>query len=303
MVVMRNVGAEKNLKFRDQPDRYVVTTEMDRFEEYGNMFGIVSWEYNEEKDMFLVKRGNGAVEYYIHSDAFESSTVVDLRELTRDPYHDQTTSLHYKIGWNFFNRLQQQAKVNFKYMNLAESFLLEHEDILDPAINKLFMTVMWPPMKQTKTVPLLKELPDNNLKDLQFWMYDPITNQTVIVCENTEYRVADAKDLMHFGENDIKLLARTQIRIDPQYEVCAKNFTASIAQIMMFKLWSGQCTRVKTQLFGPYVGRKLPDLQKKQKKRRKWSMNGQGNINLGGYCKDINLYRFTFVLVYLFWAG
>ncbi|MFS7913762.1 hypothetical protein Hanom_Chr02g00145481 [Helianthus anomalus] len=166
--------------------------------------------------------GNGAVEYYSHSNAFKSWTTVDLRELSRAPYHDQTTSLHYKIGWNFYNRLQQQVKVNFKDMKLVESFLLEHEDVLNHSTNKPFTIVMWPPMKQTKTVPLLKELPDNSLNDLKFWM------------------VTDAKDLMCFGENDIKLLGRTQTRSDHQYEVCAKNFTASIAQIMLFKLWSGQ---------------------------------------------------------------
>ncbi|MFS7934930.1 hypothetical protein Hanom_Chr05g00397461 [Helianthus anomalus] len=151
----------------------------------------------------------------------------------------------------FFNILQQQEKVNFNDTKLAKSFPLEHEDVLDPATNKSFTTMMWPPTKQSKTVPLLKELPDNSLKDLQFWM------------------VAGVKDLMHFGENDIKLLGRTQIRSDHQYEVCAKTFIDSIAKITLFKLGSGQRSRVETQLFGPYVGRRLPDLQKKQKKKRK----------------------------------
>ncbi|KAM0006465.1 hypothetical protein Hdeb2414_s0172g00822361 [Helianthus debilis subsp. tardiflorus] len=158
--------------------------------------------------MFIVKRGNGEVEYYDHSEAFESSMTVDLRELSHASYHDQTTSLNWKIGWNFYNRLQQQAKVNFKDMKLAESILLEHDDVLDPVTNKPFTTVMWPATKQTKTVPLLKELPNNSLKDLQFWMYDPVTGQAVIVCENIEYRITDAKDLMRFGENDIKLLEK-----------------------------------------------------------------------------------------------
>ncbi|MFS8001979.1 hypothetical protein Hanom_Chr13g01196681 [Helianthus anomalus] len=49
MVLMRNVGAERNLEFGDKPDRYVITTEKDRFDEYGNMSGILSWAYNEEK--------------------------------------------------------------------------------------------------------------------------------------------------------------------------------------------------------------------------------------------------------------
>ncbi|MFS7998938.1 hypothetical protein Hanom_Chr12g01159941 [Helianthus anomalus] len=118
---------------------------------------------------------------------------VDLRELSRASYHDQTISPNCKIGWNFFNRLQQQAKVNFKDMKLAKSILLEDEEVLDPATNKPNKTVMWPATKQTKSVPLLKELPDNSLKDL----------------------IMDTRDLMCFGENDIKLLAQTQIRSDP----------------------------------------------------------------------------------------
>ncbi|MFS7967574.1 hypothetical protein Hanom_Chr09g00787311 [Helianthus anomalus] len=53
-------------------------------------------------------------------------------------------------------------------------------------------------------------------------MYDPISGQVVLVCENDEYRVADVHDLMRFGENDIHLIGRSQIQSDPQYEVCAK---------------------------------------------------------------------------------
>ncbi|MFS7904943.1 hypothetical protein Hanom_Chr01g00041971 [Helianthus anomalus] len=127
----------KKIGFQDQPDRYVVTTGTDRFDVYGN-------------------RNNGSVEYYNHSDAFESWTSINLRELSRAPYHDQTTSLHCKIGWNFFNKLQQQAKVNFKDMKLAESFLLEHEYALDPATNKPFTTVMWPPTKQKKDYSIVE---------------------------------------------------------------------------------------------------------------------------------------------------
>ncbi|MFS7933962.1 hypothetical protein Hanom_Chr05g00385931 [Helianthus anomalus] len=222
--------------------------------------------------MFIVKRKNGDVEYYDNSTAFESQTAVDLRELSNAGYHEQTKNPNYKIGWDFFNKLQQQARVNFTDMKLAQSTIEEDEEVLDPATGKPYKTVRWPATKQTKTVPLLKELPDNSLKDLHFWMYDPITGQAVIVCDNVEYRFLDTRDLMCFGENNIKLLAKTQIQSDPQYEVCAKSWTGAIAQIMGFQLWSGQRTRVETQLFGPYVGRKLPDmpeLQRKQKKQTK----------------------------------
>ncbi|MFS7943461.1 hypothetical protein Hanom_Chr06g00500531 [Helianthus anomalus] len=175
-------------------------------------------------------------------------------------------NLNCKIGFNFFNKQQQQARDNFKDMKLAQSTIEEDEDVMDPATGKPYKVVRWPATKQTNTFPLLKKLPDNSLKESQFWMYDPITGQAVIVCDNAEYRFFDTRDLMCFGENDINLLSRTQIQSEPQYEVCAKSWIGDVAQIMGFKLWSGQCTRVETRLFGPYVGRRVPILHELQRK-------------------------------------
>ncbi|MFS7905252.1 hypothetical protein Hanom_Chr01g00045501 [Helianthus anomalus] len=75
-------------------------------------------------------------------------------------------------------------------------------------------------------------------------MYDPISGQAVVVCDDAEYRFIDTRDLMCFAEKDNNLLAKSQIQSDPQYEV--KSWTGAVAQIMNFKLWSGQCTRVET---------------------------------------------------------
>ncbi|KAJ0787728.1 hypothetical protein HanPI659440_Chr05g0183651 [Helianthus annuus] len=58
MVVMRNVGAERDLQFGDKPDRYVITTKKDK---HGNRSGIHSWAYNDEKGMLIVKKRNGDV--------------------------------------------------------------------------------------------------------------------------------------------------------------------------------------------------------------------------------------------------
>ncbi|MFS7913018.1 hypothetical protein Hanom_Chr02g00136701 [Helianthus anomalus] len=88
MMVMRNVSAERNLEFGDKPNRYVITTEKHRFDEYRNRSGTLSWAYNDEKGMFIVKRKNGECEYYDHSDAFESWTTVDLRELSNACFHN-----------------------------------------------------------------------------------------------------------------------------------------------------------------------------------------------------------------------
>ncbi|MFS8002789.1 hypothetical protein Hanom_Chr13g01206211 [Helianthus anomalus] len=142
-------------------------------------------------------------------------------------------------------------------MKLAQSIVEEDEEVLNPATGKPYKNVRWHVTKETNIVPLLKELPNNSLKDLKFWMYDPLTGFNV------------------FGENDIKLLAKTQIQSDPRQEVMAKTWTSGVAQILAFKLWSGQRSRVETQLFGPYVGRRLsilPEIIRKQKKPSKKRM-------------------------------
>ncbi|MFS7963927.1 hypothetical protein Hanom_Chr08g00744111 [Helianthus anomalus] len=100
-------------------------------------------------------------------------------------------------------------------------------------------------------------------------MYDPVSGQGVIVYENEEFRVAHVRDLMWFGENDIHLLGRSQIQSDPQYEVFAKAFIAGVAQIIQLKMWSGRRGRVETQLFGPYIGNKIQDVQQQKKQRCK----------------------------------
>ncbi|KAF5818416.1 hypothetical protein HanRHA438_Chr02g0066291 [Helianthus annuus] len=163
MVVMRNVGAERNLQFGDKPDRYVITTEKDK---RGNRSGIHSWAYNDDKGMFIVKRRNGDCEYYDNSAAFESWTAVDLRELSNAGFHNQTKNPNCKIRWNFYNKLQQQARVNFKDMKLTQSTIEEDEEVLDPSTGKPYKIVKWPATKQTKIVPLLKDFPDSSLKDL-----------------------------------------------------------------------------------------------------------------------------------------
>ncbi|KAM0041617.1 hypothetical protein Hdeb2414_s0011g00368351 [Helianthus debilis subsp. tardiflorus] len=102
MVVMRKVGAERNLQFGDKPDRYVITTEKRK---KGNISGIRSWSYNDEKVMFIVLRNNVDVEYYDNSEAFNSWTPVDLRELSNAGFHDLVKNPNCKIGVNFYNKL------------------------------------------------------------------------------------------------------------------------------------------------------------------------------------------------------
>ncbi|MFS7967194.1 hypothetical protein Hanom_Chr09g00782951 [Helianthus anomalus] len=55
VVIMRNVGNEKDYGFQDLPNRYVVTTGRDRYDRYDNRTRIQSWVYNDENEMFLLQ--------------------------------------------------------------------------------------------------------------------------------------------------------------------------------------------------------------------------------------------------------
>ncbi|MFS7927047.1 hypothetical protein Hanom_Chr04g00304331 [Helianthus anomalus] len=89
MVAIRNVGAERDFEFSDKPDRYVNTTVNDK---HGNRSGILSWAYNDEKGMFIMR--------------LNLWTAVDLRELSNAGFHTHTVNPNCKIEWNFFNKLQ-----------------------------------------------------------------------------------------------------------------------------------------------------------------------------------------------------
>src|ERR1044071_4207017 len=251
--VLKNLAEPSIDPMEEHPERYVTITS-DRYDTYGNRTGIECWRYNDDKGVFVVHRKNGAVEYYASTSAFNSWTKIDLTELSRSPFINQTRNPRNKIGLMFHKRIQEQAKVNFRDMKTASSMLVEYKGVRG-ADGKPFKTVQWPPTEKLKIIPLSKPMDRGCLKDMRFWVYDPTSSSAVIVCDTDEFRISDARDLMSLHSEDVQVLARHQIQCDPTYELCAKSITSAVAQVDRLGLASDKRGRVDTELFGLYVGK------------------------------------------------
>ena len=125
-------------------------------------------------------------------------------------------------------------------MKIASSFLKKAKGVRLPLTNKTVVNVMWPPTDKVKSVPISKPLSDGSLHIMQFWVYDEATSTVVIRMEKTQIRLIDLKDLLKFGEHDIKKLASKQIMTDNLiFEPAAKAFTLMGATIVDKRLWAG----------------------------------------------------------------
>ncbi|KAL8245925.1 hypothetical protein R6Q59_007141, partial [Mikania micrantha] len=71
---------------QDLPEKYVVTTGRNYYDQVGDRSGIHSWHYDGDNRMCVVKRKSGNLEYYESPLDFESWTRVDLVELDEVPF-------------------------------------------------------------------------------------------------------------------------------------------------------------------------------------------------------------------------
>ena len=91
------------------------------------------------------------------------------------------------------------------------------KDVLDPKTNTAMKTVMWPPTKQMKEIPIIQHFCDGSLQDMEYWVFDEATATTVIKFPAGVFLVVTAKDLLQFGECDINTLAQHQIVVKMRF--------------------------------------------------------------------------------------
>lgn len=98
-------------------------------------------------------------------------------------------------------------------MKTAESFIKSFKDVLDPKTNETFKTVMWPPIRQLRQIPIVQSFRDGSLRSMLYWIYDEAMASAVIKFPDGVFRLVDKKDLLQFGQWDIHHLAQHQIHV------------------------------------------------------------------------------------------
>ncbi|KAI3733238.1 hypothetical protein L1987_64458 [Smallanthus sonchifolius] len=78
---------------------------------------ILSWMYDSEKHLYLVKRKNGRIEYFANMHDFESLPGYDLRALNKAPFYNLGNNGHAR---NFASFLDRECVSDFKIMKTAK---------------------------------------------------------------------------------------------------------------------------------------------------------------------------------------
>ncbi|KAL4573627.1 hypothetical protein LXL04_020440 [Taraxacum kok-saghyz] len=181
---------------------------------------------------------------------FISWTKIDLSELLQAPFHNPS---NIPKAWDFKSFLEDQAKKNFTGMKIDSSFTNKSKGVINPHTNKTMVNFMWP--------PTAKRLPDGTLDSMRFWVYDEATSTVVIRIYKTKIRLVDPKDLLKFGERDIRRLASMQIMTENLiFESATKAFIGMVVTIVEKKLWAGVLENADVHLVtkGSQFGPKSP---------------------------------------------
>ena len=243
MLIMRNSDQNND----DGNRTYLYVKDSENFaDEHGDRSGVAIWGWDENKQLWLVKRkGSRRAEYFKYKSQFSSFTAVDLCEVIRASFYNPSNNAD---AWNFKGFLEDQKK-KFSSFKTAKSTFVEVEGVRDGKTSKQFKNVMWPPIDKENIIPIAKPLPDGSLREAKFWVYDDVTTTAVIRLPKTQIRLVEAKDLLKFGNKDIKRLSKMQIMCpNPLFEEAAKDYTSMIAVILDNKIWAGALKGLDVQL-------------------------------------------------------
>ncbi|MFS7994715.1 hypothetical protein Hanom_Chr12g01109301 [Helianthus anomalus] len=189
--------------------------------------------FDHDRRRWWIKRKFGPVEWYKNPAQFQTFTKVDLISLSRSTYVDDQPGGREKL---FFERFQREVACGFPSMHTAESIVTPSEGVRDPRTNKRMKIVSWPPADKEKSIPLVKKIPNSALKTMHFWAYDERLGQIVVVCDGEEsYRLTDPIDLLNLDQENLEILARSQIRVTEKFESIAKDWTSAVAGVLQIK--------------------------------------------------------------------
>ena len=234
-MIVRNF--DQNINTSEYAKRFITDVGDSQSEKYGDRSGIRMWGYDKSRKLWIVKRNSGKIEYYDKKVAFTSWTKVDLSELSNAPFYNPTKD---NAAWNFKRFLENQVKQGFPNMSTAESVLKKDRGRRDPQTGKRLKKVVWPATAKVKLIPMPAPIADGALSEFEFWYFDGVTAVAVVRTRTHQYKLIEPRDLLKFGENDIKLLARTQIKVpEPIFEEAAKEFTKYAALIANRRIWHG----------------------------------------------------------------
>ncbi|KAL8196810.1 hypothetical protein R6Q57_024464 [Mikania cordata] len=149
---------------------------------------VVFWMYDKEKQLYLVKRFNRKLEYFKRPQHFCSLPKIDLRSMNNVVFKNISEDNQADLFAKF---LKDQCDKNFPTMKLAKGRRFTSKYILDPVTIRPWVYTKYPPPNKEKAIPIHMRTADNLLKDFQFWYFEEVTFEAVIVCDSDNYFILE----------------------------------------------------------------------------------------------------------------
>ncbi|KAD6118935.1 hypothetical protein E3N88_10206 [Mikania micrantha] len=224
----------------EHPEHTFISDDRNMFAVRNDRSNVCCWLYDKGRDLYLVKRMNGKVEYYKRPRDFCTMPKVDIRSINKamffNPSKDSQADLFAKF-------IKDQCEKDFPVMRTGKGRRFASTCIIDPKTKKTWIYYKYPPPHVEITVPVSPRVSNNSLANFLSWYYDDLNLAAVIIKNKDDIDdidiILDPMDLLKYGKDDMMKLHQSPIRVYSGADEEAKPFTRVVAYAIELKLYAG----------------------------------------------------------------
>ncbi|KAI3802133.1 hypothetical protein L1987_30260 [Smallanthus sonchifolius] len=175
---------------------------------------ILAVRFEEDKQLFAIKRSGGVQYLKPTSEAFNSLPKYDLVNLAN---RDLLSHSSNAVAMGLWVTLQREARSgNFEYLKPQVPRRVKDKHAVHPVTKKPLKRLVYKPVRCETKIPLSK-LPQDILGDMWYWYVDPKTGEAVVMGKGMSdsgntvpkevIRVFDEVCFINFSVNDLEVLA------------------------------------------------------------------------------------------------
>ncbi|KAI3795104.1 hypothetical protein L1987_37749 [Smallanthus sonchifolius] len=175
---------------------------------------ILAVRYEEDKQLFAIKRSGGVQYLKPTSEAFNSLPKYDLVNLAN---RDLLSHSNNAVAMGLWVTLQREARSgNFEYLKPQVPRRVKDKHDVHPVTKKPIKRLVYKPVR-CETKILLSKLPQDILGDMWYWYVDPKTGEAVVMSKGKSesgnmvpkevIRIFDEVCFINFSVNDLEVLA------------------------------------------------------------------------------------------------
>ncbi|KAI3742493.1 hypothetical protein L1987_60177 [Smallanthus sonchifolius] len=175
---------------------------------------ILAVRFEEDKQLFAIKRSGGVQYLKLTSEAFNSLPKYDLVNLANC---DLLSHSSHAVAMGLWLTLQREARSGkFEYFKPQVPRRVKDKHVVHPMTKKHIKRLVYKPVQCETKIPLSK-LPLDILGDMWYWYVDPKTGEAVVMGKDKSasgnmvpkevIRIFDEVCFINFSVNDLEVLA------------------------------------------------------------------------------------------------